>query len=431
MFGLHNRGTRNFLLVLCIMYFILYVDRVNLAAAAGAMQKDLGLSNTELGIAFSAFNYSYAAFQIVGGWIADRFGSRWTLAVCALVWAVTTLLTGAVGGLASLFAVRLVLGMGEGATLPAATRAMTSWMSGQLRGVAQGITHSASRLGAAVTAPIVAFLITWLSWRWSFVVLAGLSAAWALLWLWWFRDDPRQHPAMTTDELAELPVASQEARVIAGRVPWRRLVPRMLPTMIVYFCMGWTGWLFVTWMPSLFLHNYGLDLKSSAFFTSGTFLAGMVGDTVGGVVSDWLLRRTGSRQIARSLLIAVCLLLALASLIPAMLVHDLVLGAAGFTFAYFFLESAIAPMWTVSMDVAPDYAGTASALMNASGAVAGILSPVVFGRILDLTGSWTMPFAVSIGLLLFGVVMTAWMRPDHPLANADSARSSPRPALAD
>src|SRR5580698_7769815 len=133
MFAIKGRATRNFLSVLCIMYFILYVDRVNLAAAAGVIQKDLGLSNTELGIAFSAFNYSYAAFQIVGGWIADRFGSRWTLAVCALIWAVTTLLTGAVGGLAALFTVRLILGIGEGATLPAATRAMTSWMSRNLR----------------------------------------------------------------------------------------------------------------------------------------------------------------------------------------------------------------------------------------------------------------------------------------------------------
>lgn len=418
MFGSRNRGTRNFLLVLCIMYFILYVDRVNLASAAGVMQKDLGLSNTELGVAFSAFNYSYAAFQIVGGWIADRFGARLTLVACALIWALTTLATGAVGGLASLFAVRFVLGMGEGATLPAATRAMTNWMPGRLRGAAQGITHSASRLGAAVTAPIVALLITWLSWRLSFVVLAGLSAGWAVLWLWWFCDDPREHPAMTPTELAELPTTDRATRIAAGQVPWGRLVPRMLPTMTVYFCMGWTGWLFVTWMPSLFMHNYGLNLKSSAFFTSGTFLAGMIGDTAGGVASDWLLQRTGNRGIARSRLIACCMIAALAALAPAMLVHSLLLGAAGFTLAYFFLEAAVAPMWTVSMDIAPDYAGTASALMNAAGAVAGILSPVVFGRILDLTGKWTMPFAVSIALLLFGVAMTFWMRPDDPLAPA-------------
>jgi nitrate/nitrite transporter NarK len=307
---------------------------------------------------------------------------------------------------------------------------MSRWKPVSARGTAQGITHSASRLGAAVTAPVVAVLITWLSWRWSFVVLASLSALWAVLWAWFYRDDPRRHGSFTEVELAALPSAEARRPVRAGPVPWGPLVRRMMPTMIVYFCMGWTGWLFVTWMPSLFLHNYGLDLKSSAFFTSGTFLAGMIGDTVGGVISDWLLQRTGSRRIARSLLIAVCLLLALASLMPAMFVHDLFVGAAGFTFAYFFLESAIAPMWTVSMDVAPDYAGTASALMNASGAVAGILSPVAFGRILDLTGSWTLPFAVSIGLLLFGVVMTAWMRPDRPLM-LTAPELRPRPGLAE
>jgi sugar phosphate permease len=416
MFALRGRATRNFLLVLCIMYFILYVDRVNLAAAAGAIKTELKLSNTELGVAFSAFNYSYAAFQLVGGWIADRFGARWTLAVCALVWAVTTLLTGAVIGLVTLFAVRLVLGMGEGATLPAATRAMTRWMPVTLRGVAQGITHSASRLGAAVTAPVVAFLITSLSWRWSFVVLASLSALWAVLWAWYYRDDPRTHGSHTAEELAALPSAEARAAIRSGPVPWTRLVPRMMPTMIVYFCMGWTGWLYVTWMPSLFRDNYGLNLQSSALFSSGTFLAAMVGDTVGGVVSDWLLHRTGSRQIARSLLIALCMVFSLLSLVPAMIVHSLVIGAIGFTLSYFFLESAISPMWTVSMDVAPEFAGTSSALMNAAGAVAGILSPIAFGRILDLTGSWTMPFAVSIGLLVVGVAATAWMRPDRPIA---------------
>ena len=416
MFAFRGRATRNFLLVLCIMYFILYVDRVNLAAAAGSIKADLGLSNTELGVAFSAFNYSYAAFQLVGGWIADRYGARWTLAICALVWAVTTLLTGAVTGLATLFAVRLVLGMGEGATLPAATRAMTRWMSASARGIAQGITHSASRLGAAVTAPVVAFLITSLSWRWSFVVLASLSALWAVLWAWFYRDDPREHGSFSSSELAALPSADTRATVRSGPVPWSRIVPRMMPTMIVYFCMGWTGWLYVTWMPSLFRDNYGLDLKSSALFSSGTFLAAMIGDTVGGVVSDWLLHRTGSRQIARSLLIALCMVFSLLSLLPAMIVHSLLVGAIGFTLSYFFLESAISPMWTVSMDVAPEYAGTSSALMNAAGAVAGILSPIAFGRILDLTGSWTMPFAVSIGLLLVGVVTTAWMRPDRPIA---------------
>jgi hypothetical protein len=126
LFGFNGRATRNFLILLVSMHYILFIDRVNLAAAAPVMQQDLGLSNLALGLAFSAFNYAYAPFQLVGGWFADRFGARRTLTICGLVWSLTTIATGAVTGLASLFGVRLVLGMGEGATLPAATRAVPS-----------------------------------------------------------------------------------------------------------------------------------------------------------------------------------------------------------------------------------------------------------------------------------------------------------------
>src|ERR1700761_2936093 len=103
----NGRATRNLLVLLCMMEFILFIDRVNLAAAASVMQKDLGLSNIALGVAFSAFNYSYAPFQMVGGWFADRFGARRTLTVCGSWWSLTTIATAAVTGLASLFTVRL------------------------------------------------------------------------------------------------------------------------------------------------------------------------------------------------------------------------------------------------------------------------------------------------------------------------------------
>ena len=145
LFGFNGRATRNFLILLVSMHYILFIDRVNLAAAAPVMQQDLGLSNLALGLAFSAFNYSYAPFQLVGGWFADRFGARRTLTVCGLAWSLTTMATGAVTGLASLFSVRLVLGMGEGATLPAATRAVSKWTPIVKRGTAIGATHAAGR----------------------------------------------------------------------------------------------------------------------------------------------------------------------------------------------------------------------------------------------------------------------------------------------
>ena len=422
-FAFSGRATRNFLVLLVLMHFILFVDRVNLAAAAETIKEDLGLSNIALGIAFSAFNYAYAPFQLVGGWFADRFGSRRTLTVCGLTWSLTTIATAAVTGLASLFAVRFLLGMGEGATLPAATRALSRWTSLAARGKAVGITHAAGRLGAGMSAPIVAFLITWFSWRVSFVVLGIVSAGWALVWWGYFQEDPRQHPGITGAELAELPAEDSPGREGSGPVPWRRLIPRVTPLMTIYFCQGWTGWLFVTWMPSLMQKNYGLDLKKSSFLYAAMLFSAMIAEFLGGVVTDYLLRRTGNLRIARSLLIAVSWGCVVAGLLMAILVHDLTIGLTGFTIALFFLGLAIAPLWTATMDIAPGYAGSSSALMNAAGAVAGIFSPVTFGWILERTGSWTMPFGFSIGLLLFAIVMTYWIQPDRPIAAAASLGS--------
>src|SRR5215469_6113712 len=154
--GVRLSAPNTVLMLLCAMYLILYVDRVNISTAAPLIQRDLGLSNTELGFAFSAFAYPYTLFQLIGGWLGNRFGARRTLCVSLIVVCVATALTGTVGGLLSLFAVRLALGFGEGAALPTATHAMSSWMPAARWGFAQGITHSFARLGNFVTPAIVA-----------------------------------------------------------------------------------------------------------------------------------------------------------------------------------------------------------------------------------------------------------------------------------
>src|ERR1700738_459044 len=119
---LRFKATHVVLAMLCIMYFITYVDRVNIGTAASDIQKELGLSNTQLGLAFSAFAYPYLLFQVIGGWVGDRFRARRTLFWCGAVWAVATILTGFVHGLFTLFLARVLLGFGEGATFPTATR---------------------------------------------------------------------------------------------------------------------------------------------------------------------------------------------------------------------------------------------------------------------------------------------------------------------
>ncbi len=391
------------LLLLCLMDLILYVDRVNISTAAPLIKAELGLSNTELGFVFSAFAYPYALFQLVGGWLGDKFGARRTLGICGLVVCAATVATGAAGGLAALLAARLALGFGEGAAFPTATRAMTSWIPLGQFGFAQGITHSFARL-------LIAALVAIVTWRGSFVVLGLASLVWVAAWYAFFRDEPRQHKRMTEEELATLP----PARSSAARRPvaWLKLARRILPVTLVDFCYGWTLWLFLSWIPSFFVQNFHLNLKDSALFSAGVFFAGVVGDTLGGVVSDAILRRTGNLRLARCRVIAAGLFGGFLFLIPVVFIHDLTITAGCLTLAFFCVELVVAPIWSVPMDIAPRHAGTASGMMNFGFGLAGIVSPVVFGFLIDATGSWALPFVGSIALLLIGALLALRLRPD-------------------
>jgi MFS family permease len=406
-----NRSTTRVLALLCAMYFITYVDRVNVSTAAIEFSKDFHLSNTQVGLVFSAFAYPYLIFQVIGGWVGDRFGPHRTLTICALVWGGATVLSGLSSGFISLILARVLLGFGEGATFPTATRAMSNWTATHRRGFAQGITHAFSRIGNAITPPIVTWLMVALSWRGSFIVLGLLSMIWAIVWGWYFRDNPRDHANITPQELEALPAYVGVTETPS--VPWLALIRRMLPVTLVYFCYGWTLWLFLTWIPQYFLHNYNMNLRDSAVFASGVFFAGVLGDLLGGHITDWLLARTGSRTKARSYMVAVCNLAALASLLPILLVHDSTVAAVALSSGFFFAELTIGPMWAIPMDIAPKYSGTASGFMNMGSALAAILSPVIGGRIIDVTGNWDWPFTGSMVLMAVGAASAFAMKPEQ------------------
>jgi MFS family permease len=401
------------LALLCAMYLILFVDRVNISTAGPLMRPDLGISNTQLGLAFSAFAIPYALFQLIGGWIGDKFGPRLTLSACCGMVALSTILMGAASGFVSLFALRLALGFGEGAAFPTATRAMSNWTPTGSWGFAQGITHSFSRIGIAVTPPLMAGLLAVVSWRGSFVVLGVASLFWILAWAWYFRNDPHEHPAITEEDLLALPARRGKTR---PAIPWLRLARRILPVTIVDFCYGWTLWLFLSWIPAFFFENYHLNLQSSALFSAGVLFAGVIGDTVGGVLSDLLLHKTGSLVVARRSVIIAGFLGAFVFLMPVVLIHDLKVAAVCLSLAFFFAELIVAPIWSVPMDIAPRYAGSASGMMNFGFGVAGLVSPSSFGYLVDRTGSWVVPFIGSIVLLLLGAVLASRLRPDQPFA---------------
>jgi sugar phosphate permease len=404
------------LFLLCLMYFIAYVDRVNISVAAPALRKELGLTPTQLGLIFSAFAYPYAGMQIVGGWLSDRFGPRRVLAVLSLLWASATIMTGLSWSVASLVVFRLLVGAGEGGAFPTATRAFTFWLPVRERGFAQGITHSFARLGGAITPSIVLAISVRYGWREAFYVLGAASLAWTAVWFVSFRDTPDEHPWVAASELADIGAGGESARLVSRTTPWRLIVSRMWLVTLVDFCYGWSLWVFLTWLPSYLSDARGFRPDQIALMTMLPLLGGVVGDTLGGVASDAIFRRTGDLRLARRTLLVVGLGGALAFMLPAIVIESALGAVCLLSAAFFFLELTNAVLWTLPLDIAGSYAGTAGGIMNTGFGVAGMLSPLVFGVLIDRTGHYEPPLFISAALLLVGAVCSLAIDPTATVA---------------
>jgi nitrate/nitrite transporter NarK len=259
-------------------------------------------------------------------------------------------------------------------------------------------------------------------------VLGLVSLLWGVVWVWYFRNEPKDHPGITEAELASLPPRNPGQR---PQVPMGPLLRRMWPVTLTYFCYGWCLWLYLNWLPLFFKNNYHLDIKSSALFASGVFFAGVVGDSLGGVLSDGLFRRTGNVRFARLSVIITGFAGALLSLLPILFIQDITVVALCLSSGFFFAELVIGPIWSVPMDIAPKYSGTASGLMNTGSAFAAIVSPLVAGYVIDVTGNWYLPFLMSIGLLLLGAFCAFLMHPETPFESHEAGASATRPLAAE
>lgn len=417
--------------LMCLMYFIAYIDRVNISIVGPMLKEEMALTPMQLGLVFSAFAYPYAAMQIYGGWLADKFGPRLVLGVLSTIWAAATILCGLSWGLTSLILFRVMLGIGEGGAFPAATRAFTYWMPSTERGFAQGITHSFARLGGAVTPPIVLLIVAAYGWRESFIILGAVSLVWTCFFVWMFRDTPLEHKWVKPAELKEIGIDAAEMKKAAGgKTPWSQMIKRMWLVTLVDFCYGWSLWVFLTWLPSYLKDARGFDMKQLALFTALPLMAGVVGDTLGGVVSDFIYKKTGNLKLARRSVLVVGLGGALVFIVPAIYTQTAVTAVILLAASFFFLELTNAVLWSLPLDIAGKYAGTAGGMMNTGFGLAGMISPLAFGYLIQRTGSYEIPFLISAGLLAVAVLCSLWIDPTNKIKDEPADKPALGPMAA-
>jgi len=410
------------LVLICVMYLITYLDRVNISTAAPVISREFGFDRITMGVIFSAFVWAYAIFQVPGGWLSDRFGARPVLATIVAYWSVMTAATAAATGALSFIVIRFLFGVGEAGAFPGATRAMQLWYPRSERGFVQGITHSASRLGAAIAPPLVVLIMTNLGWRSVFYICGAAGLVWAVWWSISYRNLPEEHGMVNRAELGHIRGIDEKGQVKeayiekkAASVPWGTLLksPNMWAIMCAYFTYVYCLWIFLSWLPSYLVDFRHFTLLKVGIFASLPLFAGVIGDTVGGLATDWLLKTTGNTKFARRSVAIVGMIGCCVFIVPAALTADAYTAVYCLTAAMFFLECTIGPSWAVPMDVGGKYSGTVSGMMNMAGNIGGALSPLVFGFLVQY-GNWQAPFIVAAALLVAGsAVWLFWLDPDR------------------
>jgi len=420
------------LLLISFMYLITYMDRSNISVAAPAIAKEFGLSKTAMGWVFSAFTLAYALGQFPGGWLGDRIGPRKVLTVIMFWWAIAAVSTGAATGLISLLSARFLLGLGEAGAFPVATRGMQLWFPKVERGRIQGITHCFSRFAVAVTPFVAVGIMSAFGWRAIFYIFGSLGAIWAAVFGVIYLNRPEDHKGVNRSELAHIRGLNPDGSIKeleAGKrrnVSWKVILrsPNMWYIAAAYGCFFYGTYFFLTWYPTYLPEYRHFSLKSLGFVASLPLFAGMVGDLVGGSVSDLVYRRTGRLKLARRVVAVPGLVVSGAMLIPTALTHNAWTAVICLAISFFFLELVIGPAWAVPMDVGGEFSGTVSSVMNTAGALAASISPIVFGFFAQ-RGYWITPFIVTACVLLGGaLIWTFLINPEQSVvegANPDLA----------
>lgn len=384
------------LLIIFIVTAVNYADRATLSIAGTDVAKELQLDSVSMGYIFSAFGWAYLLMQIPGGWLLDRFGSKRVYTYSLFFWSLFTFLQGFVDVFplawagVSMFIMRFMLGFSEAPSFPANARIVAAWFPAKERGTASALFNSAQYFSLALFSPLLGWLTYAWGWEHVFTVMGAIGFVLTFAWVK-FVHNPTDHPRMTREELEYIaangavvdmdhkktgddkkagPKLDYIKQLLSNRM--------MLGIFFGQYFLNTITWFFLTWFPIYLVQEKGMSILKVGFVASIPALCGFVGGVLGGLFSDYLIKRGSSLTVARKVPIVMGMLLA-SSIILCNYTNNTALVVALMALA-FFGKGFGALGWPVISDVAPkEIVGLCGGVFNVFGNVASIATPLVIG----------------------------------------------------
>jgi ACS family glucarate transporter-like MFS transporter len=402
--------------LLFLISVVTYIDRVNISVAGKEMMPALGLSTVQMGTIFSAFVLGYALFQLPGGWLGDRWGSRRVLTLALLWWSLFTVLTAEAGRLffssflgivGSFILIRFLIGVGEAAALPNFNRTVANWLAPTERGLGMGVSIGGIGLGSAVTPPIVAWLMIHYGWKSAFYLTGGIGLAVAAAWYLCARDSPREHPRVNQSELAWItrPPAASQPVMSSPPPPLRDILkmPAVWFLTLSYTMLGYIAYIYLSWFFLYLVNIRHFTVLQGSFWAAAPFLAMAVCCPLGGWLSDAVTTRYGRRR-GRSGIGGIGMLLTAGLIYRGAVADDPYTAIVWLSLGAGMLYATVGAYWASTIDLSHHHSGALSGFMNMGANLGGTISPTLTPLIGDAWG-WPTALTVAAGVACVGSLL--------------------------
>ncbi|EKT4483434.1 MFS transporter [Pseudomonas putida] len=392
--------------LLLVIGIINYVDRSALSIANTSIQRDMGITPSQMGILLSAFSLAYAFSQLPLGMIIDRLGSKISLGAALLGWSVAQTASGLINSFSAFIGLRVVLGIGEAPMFPSAAKALAEWFEAEKRGTPTGIVLSSTCIGPCLAPPLLTLLMVTWGWRGMFIVTGVFGILVAACWFAFYKSKARYLAELPAEEREQLlaaqahkqPAASARPSLRAQLAAWAELFRHKSTWGAVLGFMGviYMLWLHLTWLPGYFEREHGLSLYQTAWVVSLAYVFGAFGTIIAGRICDRLVKNGASVLGSRKRVVVTALFAAAAFTVPLSFGSGFMLSVALLCCALFSVNMASSTAWMIANTVVDSQrVASFGSIQNFGGYLAGSVAPIVTGFSIQQTGSFASAFLIS------------------------------------